>query len=66
MPKEKKGKDGKSLPDSSMSTGDIFGDLIQALNRRRAGIAEKQADKPSTHHADEFALPETAEEDWAV
>jgi len=50
--------------DPSASTGDIFGDLLVALNRRRAGIAEKQADKPSKPSED-ITLPETTESDWA-
>lgn len=41
--KEKKAKKGKN--DAPPSTGDIFSDLIVALNRRRVGIADKQQEK---------------------
>jgi hypothetical protein len=50
----------------SAGTGDIFGDLIQALNRRRAGIAEKQKETvgASNESEDILAPPETAEDEW--
>ena len=63
--KKKKKEEVKAAAKSS-GTGDIFGDLIQALNRRRAGIAEKQKETVEANEdsSDILAPPETADDEW--
>lgn len=61
----KKEKEKPIKPNAGGGSGDIFVDLIQALNRRRVGIAEKQKETPgSTDDNDIIAPPETTDEDW--
>eukprot|EP00005_Dracoamoeba_jomungandri_P001053 CAMPEP_0174256980 /NCGR_PEP_ID=MMETSP0439-20130205/6168_1 /TAXON_ID=0 /ORGANISM="Stereomyxa ramosa, Strain Chinc5" /LENGTH=105 /DNA_ID=CAMNT_0015339855 /DNA_START=258 /DNA_END=575 /DNA_ORIENTATION=+ len=48
------------------STGDIFGDLIMALNRRRVGMKgegppKKPVEKKTTKGSEEIKLPEPGE-----
>jgi len=51
------------VQENAASTGDIYGDLIQALNRRRKGIAEKQQSANNDDNSN-IAAPPTADADW--
>ena len=62
---DKKPRKKKADEKPSAGTGDMFGDLIQALNRRRIGIAEKQKETSRTmDEEDIMAPPETADDEW--
>jgi len=67
-PSSKKEKTNSASKSAPAPSGDIFSDLITALNRRRVGIAEKQAEsaaKTADQENDILAPPVAADEEWA-